>query len=112
MLVGSAQVRVDNPQACRGGHTSPTCAQGVVTLVTVALPVVYSLVLLVRKESWASAQRERVELAKAQVAAECYTLDEGHPTGVPLDVLAVCAPTPLPCPPDTQAPWSRPCPII
>jgi hypothetical protein len=64
-------------------------AQGAVTLVTMALPLLYSLVLLVRKESWASGRREALTAAAAQVSGQCYLLEEGHPLSVPLDALAV-----------------------
>ena len=108
LMMGLLQGPSNVPRCARCAR----CAQGVVTLVTMALPVVYSLVLLVRKESWASAAREKVELAKAQVATECYALDEGHPLSVPIDVLAVRARPSPSCPPTVAMPLYQSCPTI
>ena len=85
--VGDAAGPVCTPEAAQW------VVQGLATLVTMAPPVAFSLLLLARLEASAGARWGALQAARDTVLQQCGLLDEGSPLTVPVSALAVRART-------------------
>lgn len=64
-----------------------TCTQGAVTLVTMAVPIMFSLLALVRVEHYRSTQHEKLHQDRETVIQQTALLDEGQPLTVSQETL-------------------------
>ena len=65
--------------------------QGAVTLLTMAVPIIFSLLALLRVEHHRSAQHDRLHHDRDVVTRQTALLDEGQPLGIPQETLQVGA---------------------
>lgn len=68
--------------------------QGAVTVFALAVPSVFSLLVLLRNEAARGIESTKLEWVRARVKEQCELLEAGQPLTFPLDALLV-----LPCSP-------------
>ena len=61
--------------------------QGAVTLVTMAVPIMFSLLALLRVEDYRSAQHDKLRQDRDIVAQQTALLDEGQTLSIPQETL-------------------------
>ena len=67
------------------------CMQGAVTLITMALPIVFSLLALTRVEHWRCTQHDKLHADRETVIQQTALLEEGQPLTISQDALQVRA---------------------
>lgn len=65
--------------------------QGAVTVFALAVPSVFSLLVLLRNEAARGIESTKLEWVRARVKEQCELLEAGQPLTFPLDALLVCA---------------------
>ena len=73
------------------------------TLVTMAVPIIFSLLALIRVEHYRSTQHNRLHQDRDAVTQQTALLDEGQPLSVPHETLQASAVQPSPEAFPTQA---------
>ena len=63
------------------------CMQGAVTLVTMAVPVIFSLLALLRVEHHRSTQHDKLRQDRDIVEQQTALLNEGQPLSIPQESL-------------------------
>ena len=69
--------------------------QGAVTLVTMAIPIIFSLLALVRVEHYRSTQDDKLHHDREVVAQQTTLLDEGQALSIPRESLQASYQVPL-----------------
>ena len=73
--------------------------QGALTLVTMALPVMCSLLALIRVEHHRRAQADRLQQDRGVASQQTRLLEDGHPLSIPQDAMQARR---LTCPPQAE----------
>lgn len=63
--------------------------QGAVTLITMALPIIFSLLALIRVEYWRCTQHDKLHADRETVIQQTALLEEGQPLAISQDALQV-----------------------